>query len=261
MRNTKTGILYFDPDMDKTEQALRRAAQLARERTYQQETIPIQDYSSDESEMGEEHRITLGNYGRLDNLNEVSLGFQPANPVVFDIKNNVLVNLKSNQFLGKETDDCNAHLKHFIDAYITINPARVSESDKRLRMFGYSLTGRAIDWLDALPSGPIETWDQLKREFLDRNFPTAKYLARKKEISSFNQQEEEVLYDTWEMFKLLLNRCPGQKISEVDVMQAFTKRLKPDNQMLQDASARGTMKIKTVNEARALIDNMYLNEY
>jgi len=69
----------------------------------------------------------------------------------------------------------------------------VSESNKRLRLFGYSLTRRARDWLDALPSGTIETWDQLKREFLDRHFPTAKYLARMKEISSFKQQEGEVL--------------------------------------------------------------------
>jgi len=136
--------------------------------------------------MGEERRITLGYYGRLDNLDEVSLGFQPAKPVVFDIKNNVLMNLKSNQFLGKETEDCNAHLTHFLDAYITINPAGVLESDWRLRLFGYSLTGRAMEWLDALPSGTIETWDQLKREFLDRYFPTAKYLAQKKEISSYN---------------------------------------------------------------------------
>ena len=44
-------------------------------------------------------------------------------------------------------------------------------------------------------------------------------------------------------------------------MQAFTTGLKPDTQMLQDASAGGTMKIKTDDEVRALIDNMSLNEY
>jgi len=93
--------------------------------------------------MGEERRVSLRDYGRLDNLDEVSLGFQPTNPVVFDIKNSVMINLKSNQFLGKETEDCNAHLKHFLDVGSTINPTRVSESDKRLRLFGYSLTGMA----------------------------------------------------------------------------------------------------------------------
>ena len=145
-------------------------------------------------------------------MHEVSLGFQPANPVVFDIKNNVLMNLKSNQFSGKKTEDNNTHLTHFLDAYNIINPAGVSESDKRLRLFGYSLTGRAKDWLDALISGTIETWDQLKREFLDRYFPTAKYLTRKNEIFNFKQQEGEVLYDAWERYKLLLKRYPGHKL-------------------------------------------------
>jgi len=57
--------------------------------------------------MGNERHITLGDYGRLDNLDEISLGFQTANSMVFDIKNSVKVNLISNQFSGKETEDCN----------------------------------------------------------------------------------------------------------------------------------------------------------
>ena len=120
---------------------------------------------------------------------------------------------------------------------------------------------KASDWLDALPSGSIETWDQLKREFFDKYFPTAKYLAWKKDISSFKQQEGEVLYDAWERFKLLLKRCPGHKPSKMDIMQAFTTRLNPDTRMLLDASTGGTMKINTVYEVRKLIDNMSLNEY
>jgi len=179
MSDTKIGILHFDLDIDKIERALQSAVRLARVRTKQHETILIQDYSTNESEVGDERRITLRDYGRLDNFDEVSLGFQPTNPVVFDIKNSVMMNLKSNKFSGKETEDCKADLKHFMDACSTINPTGVSESDKRLGLFGYSLTGKARDWPDALPSGSILTWDQLKREFLDKYFPTAKYLARK----------------------------------------------------------------------------------
>jgi len=39
--------------------------------------------------MGDSPCITLGDYERLDNLEKVSLGFQPANPVAFDFKNSV----------------------------------------------------------------------------------------------------------------------------------------------------------------------------
>jgi len=107
--------------------------------------------------MGDHPRITLGDYGRLDNIEEVSLGFQPANPVVFNIKNGFMLYLKSNQFSGKESEDCNTHLTHFLVACNTINPAGVLKYDKRLRLFGCSLTGRANDWLDRLPSGTIKT--------------------------------------------------------------------------------------------------------
>jgi len=86
-------------------------------------------------------------------------------------------------------------------------------------------------------------------------------LARKKEISSIKQYEGEVFYYAWERFKLLLNRCPGHKLSKMDIMQTFTTGLKPDTRMLLDASRGGTMKIKTSNEVRALNDNMSLNEY
>jgi len=56
--------------------------------------------------MGDENPcITLGDWGRVDNLDEVSLGFHPVNPVVFDLKNNVIINLKSNQFSGNESED------------------------------------------------------------------------------------------------------------------------------------------------------------
>jgi hypothetical protein len=58
-----------------------------------------------------------------------------------------------------------------------------------------------------------------------------------------------------------LKRCPGHKLSEMDIMQPFTTRLKPDTRMLLEASAGGTMKIKTADEVRTLIDNMSLNEY
>lgn len=47
----------------------------------------------------------------------------------------------------------------------------------------------------------------------------------------------------------------------MEIMQAFIIGLKPDTHMLLDASTRGTMKIKTTDEVREMINNMSLNEY
>ena len=54
---------------------------------------------------------------------------------------------------------------------------------KRLHLFVYSLSGRAKDWLNALPSGVIATWDDLKKSFLHRFYPTVKYLEKKERDS------------------------------------------------------------------------------
>jgi len=67
--------------------------------------------------MGHENpRITLCDYGRDDNFDEVSPGFQLVNPMMCDIKNNVLNNLETNQFSSKEYKDHNNHLIHLLDA-------------------------------------------------------------------------------------------------------------------------------------------------
>lgn len=58
--------------------------------------------------------ITLGDYGRLNDIDEVTQGFQPENLVLFDIKNEVLAALRENQLSSTESKDCNAHLTHFL---------------------------------------------------------------------------------------------------------------------------------------------------
>jgi len=144
-------------------------------------TVPLpnlSDLSSDEEEEVME-RVTLGDYGILDNLDEVAQGFQPVNPVFFNINNSVPTALKDNQYSSKEDEDCNIHLTDFLEACNTINPEGVLKSDKRLKLFGYSLKGRAKDWLNALPSGSIAIWDQLKRAFRRCFFPISMYMAKR----------------------------------------------------------------------------------
>jgi len=66
------------------------------------ENISIK-YFTYNKEIGYADYIYLKDYERFDNLDEVSLVFQPASPVVFHIKNNVLNSLKYNQFSIKQS--------------------------------------------------------------------------------------------------------------------------------------------------------------
>ncbi|PNY16023.1 hypothetical protein L195_g012732, partial [Trifolium pratense] len=188
-------------------------------------------------------------------------GFQPANPVSFDIKNTVLSALKENPYSGAESQCPNLHLSHFYEACDYTDPPGVSESDKRLRLFKHSLSGRAKDWLDTILAGTIATWRQLERKFLDRYFPIHKFLERRAEISNFEQGDNETLYDAWERFKVCLKRCPNHGFDSHSQMQMFTQGLRPQTRMILDASAGGSLKNRDEGEVRELVESMTQNEY
>ncbi|MCI07973.1 hypothetical protein A2U01_0029043, partial [Trifolium medium] len=226
-------------------------------------------YHSEEDsiEIAEQHqdppppRRTLGDYGMRNNGEIANLGFQPANPVAFDIKNSVLTALKENQYSSAESQCPNLHLSHFCEACDYTDPPRVSESAKRLRLFKFSLTGRAKDWLDTLPNGTIQTWQELERKFLDRYFPIHKFLERRADINNFEQGDNETIYDAWERFKLCLKKCPNHGFDGLSQMQMFTQGLRPQTRMLLDASVGGSLKSKDEGQARELVETIVQKEY
>jgi len=69
----------------------------------------------------------------------------------------------------------------------------VTDDQKKLRLFAFTLTGRAKDWLLSLPSGTIQTFEELELKFLEKYFPMSKYWENKQEISNFKQGESESL--------------------------------------------------------------------
>ncbi|KAK2431143.1 hypothetical protein QL285_029409 [Trifolium repens] len=240
--------------------ATKRAIRLAH---LAQEEIEVEHF-----EMGEPNpppppppRRTLGDYGQWDDGQLANLGFQPANPVNFDIKNSVINALKEDQYSGAESQCPNLHLGRFYEACDYTDPPGVTESQKRLRLFKFSLTGRAKDWLDTLPSGAINTWQELERKFLERYFPIHKFLEKRADIVNFEQGDAESLYDAWERFKLCLKKCPKHGIDTHAQMQHFTQGLRAQTRMLLDASAGGSLKNKNEQEAMELIESMAQNEY
>jgi len=104
----------------------------------------------------------------------------------------------------------------------------VTESQKRLRLFPFTLTGKARDRLLTIPGGTIRTWDELELKFLEKYFPMPKYWDKKMEIQNFKQRESESLYDAWERFTLMLKRCPNHELSEKQYLQIFDEGLTHD---------------------------------
>ncbi|GKC27851.1 zinc knuckle CX2CX4HX4C containing protein, partial [Tanacetum coccineum] len=77
-----------------------------------------------------------------------------------------------------------------------------------LRIFPIILTRAAKRWVDKLPPGTINTWDMIKKAFIQRYCPPSKTTKQLEEIHNFKKESDETLYQAWE-------RSNGRKVGNV----------------------------------------------
>ncbi|KAK2356560.1 hypothetical protein QL285_093889 [Trifolium repens] len=58
-----------------------------------------------------------------------------------------------------------------------------------------------------------------------------------------------------------MRRCPNHTISAIEQMQLFTAGMKIQHHMILDASAGGSIKVKTYAETKDLVEQICQNEY
>ncbi|GKA26478.1 hypothetical protein Tco_0712587 [Tanacetum coccineum] len=88
----------------------------------------------------------------------------------------------------------------------------VSHDAIMLRVFPITLTGAAKRWVDRLPPGTVDSWDLLKKAFIQRYCPPSKTAEQLEEIRNFKQEGDETLYQAWEWYNDLLYKCPTHDI-------------------------------------------------
>jgi hypothetical protein len=60
-----------------------------------------------------------------------------------------------------------------------------------LKLFPFSLRGKAKDWLLSLPKNSINSWTKCKDAFIGRYYPPAKIIALRSNIIKFSQFDNE----------------------------------------------------------------------
>jgi hypothetical protein len=78
-----------------------------------------------------------------------------------------LINLvMKEQFSGASSDDGATHLNNFVELSEMQKYEDVEGNIIKLKLFPFSLRGRAKDWLLSLPRNSIDSWDKCKDAFI-----------------------------------------------------------------------------------------------
>ncbi|KAL0416803.1 UNVERIFIED_CONTAM: hypothetical protein Slati_3512200 [Sesamum latifolium] len=131
-----------------------------------------------------------------------------------------------------------------------MRPHGLTEEQVKLRAFPFSLIEQAKDWLYFLPSGFVTTWNDLKRQFLEKYFPASRATTIRKEISGICQFAGERLLEYWGRFNQLVKSCPHHQILDHLLIQYFYEGLSGMDRKLIDAANGGALFNKIPTEAQ-----------
>ncbi|GJX73641.1 hypothetical protein Tco_0312236 [Tanacetum coccineum] len=109
-------------------------------------------------------------------------------------------------------------------------------------------------WVDRLAPGTINTWDLLKKAFIQRYCPPSMTAKQLEDIHNFKQEGDESLYQAWERYNDLLYKCPTHDINSHQKVNIFYKVLSTMNRQLLDS--QGPIPMMRPAEALTVIQKM-----
>jgi hypothetical protein len=92
----------------------------------------------------------------------------------YEIKPPLLNLVMNEQFSSASTDDAASHLNNFVELCEMQKYKDVDGDIIKLKLFSFSLRGRAQDWLLSLPRTSIDSWVKCKDAFIEKYYPPAK---------------------------------------------------------------------------------------
>jgi len=171
----------------------------------------------------------------------------------------VLINMvQASQFYGKAHEDASAHLQHFLEICRTFTIKDVPKDAILLRLFVFSLLGKAKHWFYANKEKNT-MWALRSTNFLAKFFPTGKTNALHGKISSFQQQHDERVPKAWERFQDHILECPHHGMENWLLMQTFYHGLSNSTRETMDTAAGEAFLSLTISQATALVEKMASN--
>nr|GEX69804.1 reverse transcriptase domain-containing protein [Tanacetum cinerariifolium] len=113
------------------------------------------------------------------------------------------------------------HLDKFLHVTQIIKVNEVTDDALHLYLFPHSLTHHATAWFDRLPRNSITTFEKMAKMFIGKYFSPSIVTKLRNEITNFYQRLDESLFEAWERYKLLIDRCPNHNMLPVTQIDTF----------------------------------------
>ncbi|GJV88972.1 hypothetical protein Tco_1532910 [Tanacetum coccineum] len=102
--------------------------------------------------------------------------------------------------------------------------------------------------------GTVDSWDLLKKAFIQRYCPLSNTAKQLEEIRNFKQEGDKTLYQAWERYNDLLYKCPTHDINSHQKVNIFYNGLGIINRQLLDS--QGPTSGMTIAQALTAIQTM-----
>ena len=161
--------------------------------------------------------------------------------------------VQASPFCGKASEDANAHLQNFLEVSNTVNPKGTTMDIVRLRLFPFSLLGKAKTWFYSNKEA-FNTWEACSNAFMAKYFPVGKTNALRNRISGIQQLPDDTIPEAWERLQEYIQACPHHGMEEWLIIQNFFHGLNQQAKDHIDATAGGSfLSLSMLRERRRLL--------
>lgn len=113
------------------------------------------------------------------------------------------------------------HIETLEDFVFTIQRHEGTKDYILYKLFKYSLSQNAVNWLKLLPPESLTTWNDVKTTFLTKLFDDARVEEMRNKIWTFSQRPLETFRSYWDTFRSYQKDCPHHGFTEVQLLRIF----------------------------------------
>ncbi|GJY00535.1 reverse transcriptase domain-containing protein [Tanacetum coccineum] len=184
--------------------------------------------------------------------------------IQLDVDDNFVINsthlnmIRENKFDGYLRADPHDHIREFLAICNMFRYGETQSEAVKLLIFPFSLCDKAKTWFNELNEESITSWEQMRRDFINRFFPPSLFNRLLLEIRSFSQLICESLTDAWLRLKSMLRKCHGHGLTKGAIIQIFYHGLDEPTQAILDITTGGIFLYKSPNQLFQFLEDKVL---